>query len=78
MQSFAIVFQKKCSRNFRNTHRKTGVLQFLLVFFFFAASLQVCNFIKKRLQRWCFPVNIMNFFKNTFFYRALPVAASSD
>ena len=22
------------------------------------AGLQVCNFIKKRLQHWCFPMNI--------------------
>ena len=32
-----------------------------------AAGLQVCNFIKKRLQHRCFPVIIANFFKNTYF-----------
>ena len=35
-------------------------------------SLKVCNFIKKRLQYRCFPVNA---FKNIFFYRELLVAA---
>ena len=29
-------------------------------------GLQVCNFTRKRLQHWCFPMNIANF-KNTYF-----------
>ena len=33
------------------------------------------NFIKKRLQRRCFPKNIQNY-KNSFFYRTLPVTDS--
>ena len=33
------------------------------------------NFIKKRLQRRCFPKNIQ-IYKNSFFYRPLPLAAS--
>ena len=39
-------------------------------------SLKACNFIKKRLQHRYFLVNIVNFFKNSFFYRTPPVAAS--
>ena len=35
-----------------------------------------CNFIKKRLQHRCFPVNIAKMFKNNFLYRTPPVAAS--
>ena len=31
--------------------------------------LKTCNLIKKRLQNRCFPVNIANFFKSTFFNR---------
>ena len=27
------------------------------------ANLQFCNFIKKRLQHWCFPVNIAKFLR---------------
>ena len=30
------------------------------------ADLKVCNFIKKRLQHRCFPVNIAEFLKNLF------------
>ena len=40
-------------------------------------GLQACNFIKKRLEHRCFPVKLaifLNFFKNTFFDRTLPVA----
>ena len=35
--------------------------------------LKTCNFIKKRLQHRCFPVNLLN--KNTFFHRTSPVVA---
>ena len=31
-----------------------------------------CNFIKKRLQHWCFHVKFIKYFKNTFFYRTPP------
>ena len=44
------VLQKRCSEKFSNIHRKTPVLESL-------CGPSVCNFIKKRLQRWCFPVN---------------------
>ena len=43
-------------------------------------GLKACNFIKKRLQHMCFPVNIAKFrleiFKNSFFQRTPPVATS--
>ena len=41
-----------------------------------AADLQVCDFIKKRLQHRCFPVIIAKFFKNTYFEEHLQTAAS--
>ena len=41
------------------------------------AGLKACNFIKKRLQHRCFP-NICEIFKNTYFYRTHPVAASGN
>ena len=31
------------------------------------AGFQACNFIKKILQHRCFPVNIVKFFKKTYF-----------
>ena len=35
-----------------------------------------CNFIKKRLNFRCVPVNFAKFFKNTFFHRTHPVVPS--
>ena len=37
---------------------------------------RACNFIKKRLQHWHFPLKFFEIFKNIFFYRKPPVAAS--
>ena len=37
---------------------------------------QACNFIKKEIGHRCFPVNLRNFYKNTFFYRTPLVVAS--
>ena len=45
-------------------------------FFNKAARPQGCNFIKKRVQRKCFPVNAVKFLKKNFFHRTPPVAAS--
>ena len=48
---------------------KKGVLKNVAIFtgkylcWSLFAGLQVCNFIKKRLQRWCFPVNTANFLR---------------
>ena len=49
-QSFADVFQNRCSQKFLNIHRKTPVLEFF----------------KKRLQHRCFPVNIAKFLRTVF------------
>ena len=38
------------------------------------AGLKAGNFIKKKLQHRCFPVNIAKNFKNSLFYRTSPVA----
>ena len=35
------------------------------------AGLQICNFIKKRLQRMCFPANIATIINNGFFIQHL-------
>ena len=43
-----------------NIHRKTSVLESL---FSKVATLEACNFIKKRLQHRFFPVNIAKFLK---------------
>ena len=51
--------------NVRNVHRRTQVLESL---FNTIAVQKVCNFIKKRLQLRCFPVNIEEIFKNSYFY----------
>ena len=40
------------------------------------AGVEACNFILKRFQLRCFPVNIVKFFKNISFYRTSPVAVS--
>ena len=42
----------------RHIHRKTPVLNIFLI-----------NFIKKRLQRRCFPVNIAKFLRTAFFIK---------
>ena len=35
------------------------------------SGLKACNFIKKRLQHKCFPANIANFFRTSFFIEHL-------
>ena len=37
---------------------------------------EACNFIKKRLWHWCFPVNFYEVLNNTFFYLTPPLTAS--
>ena len=46
-----------------NIHRKTPVLESI---FSKAATLVACNFIKKRLQHRCFPVNIAKFLRKFY------------
>ena len=56
------------SWKFRNIQRKTPVLE---SFFNNFSGPQVCNFINKKLQHRCFPVNITKFLRTTFFIEHL-------
>ena len=40
-----------------------------------AIVLKACNFIKKRLQHRCFPMNIPKILRTIFVYRTTPVDA---
>ena len=64
-QKLSDLLQNMCSKNFRNIHKKTRALESL---FNKATGLQGCNFIKKRFQRRCFPVNIVKFKWAAFVY----------
>ena len=55
-------------KNFQIIHRKTPVLEYL---FNKAAGLKSCNFIQKRFQHSCFPVNIAKFLRTAFFIEHL-------
>ena len=55
---FEIGILKAC-----NIHRKRPALEFL---FNKVASLETCNFIKKKLQQRCFPVNIATFLRKFY------------
>ena len=57
------VLHKTCSEKFRYIHRETPVLEFL---FNKVVDVQVCNFIKNRLQHRYFPVNIAQILRKTF------------
>ena len=46
---------RRCSIKFRKIYREAPVLESL---FNKVAELEACTFIKKRLQHWCFSVNI--------------------
>ena len=59
-QPSQVFCKKSCSEKFCNIHRRTLVLECL---FNKVACLQSCNFNKKRLWNWCFPVNIANFLR---------------
>ena len=52
-------YKTKCSEKFRNIPRKTPVLESV----FNKEGLKACNFIKKRLQRRCFPVDTAKFLR---------------
>ena len=55
------VLQKRCSYKFYKIHRKTT---------------ETCNLIKKETLAQVFSFEFCKIFKNTFFYRTPPVAAS--
>ena len=56
---------KKFLKKFRKCHRKTPVVESFLI------KLQVCNFIKKRLQHKYFPVKFAKFLRTPFFTKHL-------
>ena len=58
----------------KNIHQKTLVLKSLLNK---VAGRKTCNFIKKRLQHRCFPVNFGKFIK-TYFEEHLRTPASEE
>ena len=61
-------FEKDVFKIFCNIHRRTLILESL---FNKVGDLKPSNFIKNRLQRRCFPVNIAKFFRATFFIEHL-------
>ena len=54
-------------RNFRSSPRRCSVKKEVLKKIGISTRKQACNFIKKRIQHRCFPVNIANF-SRTFFW----------
>ena len=56
-QPFADLLQNECSLKFTNIYRKNTCVRVTCV----GVNIQACNFIKKRLQYRCFPVNIAKF-----------------
>ena len=65
-------FKNGILKIFLNIHRKTPVLKSL---FNKVAGILACNFIKKKLQQRCFPVNIAKFVGTVFFVEKPLVAA---
>ena len=73
----------------RSSHQKCSIIKMFLkysqysqentcvgVFFNKVAGLRLANVLKKRLQHRCFPVNVAELFKNTYFEEHLRTAAS--
>ena len=67
MQPFADVLKNSCSSKFCNTHRKTSVLESLLI------KLQAWRLQKNQM----FSCEYCKILKNSFFYR-LPLVAASE
>ena len=65
--------KKGVLKYFAKFPRKTPVLESL---FNKIAGLEACNFIKKTLQRRCFPVKLAKLLRTPFFYRTPQVATS--
>ena len=77
-QSFLEAAVRRCSSIWMflkiSQHRKTPVSESL---FNTVTGLQACNFIKKRLHHWYFPMNsAKSLINNSFFYITPSVAAS--
>ena len=52
----------RISSFYRSSHRRYSAKNVFLIFFV-TITLKVLNFIKKRLQRWCTPVNTAKFLR---------------
>ena len=50
---------------------------FVNKYFIYLGPAEACNFIKKEILTQLFSCEFCKIFKNTFFYRTFPVAASS-
>ena len=69
---FQMFFQKDVLKNFGMFTGKTPVQESP---FNKVVDLDTYNFIKNRLQHWCFPVTFAHFLTTSFFNRAPSVAA---
>ena len=63
-QSLADVLQDRCFKKLIKFHRKTPVSESLFNKY---SGLEACNFIKNRLQHWCFPSKFRKFLEHLFF-----------
>ena len=62
---------------FRSSHWRCFMKKAVLKnFAILAGKLQSCNFIKKKLQQRCFPLNFAKTFKNNYFGEDMLTAAS--
>ena len=61
---------------FKNFTKFTGKHLCWSLFFNKVSGLEACNFIKKRLQHRCFPVNFVEFLRTSFSTKHLPLTAS--
>ena len=63
-QSPKVLCYKRCCQKFCKCHKKTLLLESA---FNKIAGVQAYNFIKRRLQHWCFSYESSGIFKNTYF-----------
>ena len=73
----AVVQRFSLKHVFENFSKFTGKLQ-CQIFFLIKLQAEACNFFKKETLAQVFPVTFFEFFKDTIFYRAPPVAASEN
>ena len=73
-RSFEVFYKKSVRKNFAKFTGKTCVTVSFLIKFQAGA----CNFIKKQTLTQVISCEFCQIFKNTFFYRIPPVAASSN
>ena len=76
MLAFSEVISTKFLQNTGKSKSSHSQMFFKILSIFTGKHLKACNFIKKRLQHRCFPVNIAKLLR-TVFYRT-PMAAGSE